>query len=113
MNSFTDADRKMLLAKAEDGFPVPVLDDAPELPARLQWALSTFRDLRTCRPVGMAGAGPIPVTAMLAYFDALGYPRYLWTAAKAFWSALDMHELAFYHSRSAAKMPEIEAGKKL
>lgn len=106
MNSFSEADRKMLLAKAEEGFPVPVLDDAPVLPDRLAWIYSLFKDLRTCRPVSMSGAGQIPVGAMLDYFRALGHPMWLWPAAKACIIALDMDELEFYYSRQAAKPPE-------
>ena len=84
MHSFTDANRAMLLAKAEEGFPVPVLDDAPVLPDRLQWAMKAFRDLRTCRPVGLAGPGLIPVTEMLSYFRLVGLPEYLWQEAKEY-----------------------------
>lgn len=105
MNSFTESDRKMLTAKAEEGFPVPVLDDAPELPARLQWAMTLFKDLRTCRPVSMAGQGQIPVTSLREYFTGLGYPEYLWPEAKSFVAALDTNELAFYHSRQAVPKP--------
>lgn len=108
MHSFTDQQRAMLIAKAEEGFPVPVLDGAPELPARLQWAMSMFKDLRTCRPVGMAGPGLIPVTEMLSYFRASGMPDYLWPTAKTLWCALDTHELSFYHSRQAAKTPSFD-----
>lgn len=105
MHSFTDANRAMLLAKAEEGFPVPVLDDAPVLPDRLQWAMKAFRDLRTCRPVGLAGPGLIPVTEMLSYFRLVGLPEYLWQEAKEYCIALDTNELAFYHSRQAAPKP--------
>lgn len=107
MHSFTDKDRKMLVAKAEEGFPVPVLDDAPVLPPHLSWVMSLFRDLRTCRPVGMSGPGQIAVTETFAYFNALGLPRYLWPLAKEAVTALDIRELEFYHSRQAAKMPGI------
>lgn len=102
----------MLLAKFEDGFPVPVLDDAPELTDRIAWAYTSFKDLRTCRPVGMGGQGPIPVTSMMEFFDKAGYNRALWHEAKRYWSELDVVELDFYSKKHAAMMPKIPEAPK-
>lgn len=102
----------MLLAKFEDGFPVPVLDDAPELTAHTAWAYTTFKDLRTCRPVGMGGAAPIPVTAMMELFDKSGIHHSKWREAKYYWTELDAVELDFYSKKHAAMMPKIPEAPK-
>ena len=94
----------------EEGFPVPVLDDAPEVPVHLAWVMSMFRDLRSCRPLGMSGAGQIPVTAMLEYFDAMGLSRLIWPETKLYWMSLDSIELSHYYEKQAAKMPKLPDG---
>lgn len=97
----------MLVAKFEDGFPVPVLDDAPILPDHLAWAYSMFKELRTCRPVGMNGPSSIPVTAMREHFDAADLSPHQWHNAKWYWMSLDAEELSFYSKKQAALMPKM------
>ncbi len=41
--------------------------DEPDLAPGLGWYLDAFAELGSCRPLGMAGAGPIPWLALDAY----------------------------------------------
>lgn len=96
----------------EEGLPVPVLDDAPELPESLMWVLPLFRDLRSCRQASMGGMLPIPVPAMKSYYIDSGYPPHLWPQAKMYLTQMDAEELRFYDEKRPAKTKEPEeAGK--
>ncbi len=92
--------------------PVPALDDAPVVPYHLAWAMELFRDLRSCRPIGMSGYGPIPVTMMRTYFDQCGLAENLWYEAKLYCSRLDNVELEHYSKKVSAKLPNIPEGGK-
>jgi len=96
----------------EDGMPVPVLDDAPTVPYHLAWAMDLFRDLRSCRPIGMSGYAPIPVTMMRTYFDQCGMPSHLWHEAKLYCTRLDYTELEHLNKKLSAKLPKIPEGGK-
>lgn len=46
-----------------------IIDAQPEIDEAIGIVLAAWRDLGTCRPIGMAGAGPIPWTAIVTWAD--------------------------------------------
>lgn len=105
-SNFDSVQRKQLLSLYEQGLPVPVLDDAPELPSSIQWVLPFFRDLRSCRQASMGGMLPIPVPVMRSYYVDCGYPPHLWPEVKTYLVAMDAEELKFYDEKRPARMPK-------
>jgi hypothetical protein len=53
--------------RIEGGVPTKVWDERPILPEDLGWAWRAWEELSTCRPYTMAGAGPIPWSAVNDY----------------------------------------------
>lgn len=47
----------------------------PEVTAQTVALTAAWRDLRTCRPIGFGGWGPLPFTAVVAWAEFKGYGR--------------------------------------
>lgn len=95
-----------LVDRADDGYDVPVVDDAPAVPSHLLWAWVQFRHMdSTCRPhigggMGPSIAGPIPHTTMLAILDRhpdIGEAGREWYLA--IWQRMDAAAMEIAHQR--------------